>query len=96
MTTAIQCEGKTTREINRLIRDAIAAGQRELQILQPDARHNLAVALLQPVRLIFDGVAEELFPVLPRLVPKGSETLNFVDYTASRIVRRLPGASCAR
>jgi hypothetical protein len=39
-------------------------------------------------RLIFDGVAEELFPVLPRIVPKGSELLNFIDYTPSRILAR--------
>jgi hypothetical protein len=40
------------------------------------------------VRLLYDSVAEELFPVLARIVPRGAETLNFVDYTASRIVRR--------
>jgi hypothetical protein len=39
-------------------------------------------------RLIFDGVAEELFPVLPRIVPEGSELLNFIDYTPSRILKR--------
>jgi hypothetical protein len=39
-------------------------------------------------RLIFDGVAEELFPVLPRMVPAGSELLNFIDYTPSRILKR--------
>ena len=40
------------------------------------------------VRFIFNSVAEELFPVLPRILPPRSEALNFVDYTASRIVRR--------
>jgi len=40
------------------------------------------------VRLVYDSVAEELFPVLPHIVPRGSETLNHVDYTASRILRR--------
>jgi hypothetical protein len=40
------------------------------------------------MKFSFDSVAEELFPVLPRLVPPGSETMNFVDYTPSRVVRR--------
>ena len=40
------------------------------------------------VKFIFNSVAEELFPVLPRVLPPHSEALNFVDYTASRIVRR--------
>ena len=40
------------------------------------------------VRFVYDSVAEELFPVLARLVPPGSETLNSVDYTASRVLRR--------
>jgi hypothetical protein len=39
-------------------------------------------------RFVFDGVAEELFPVLPRIVPEGSELLNFIDYTPSRILKR--------
>jgi len=40
------------------------------------------------VRLLFNSVAEELYPVLPRLLPRGSEAMTFVDYTASRVVRR--------
>jgi hypothetical protein len=40
------------------------------------------------LRVVFDSIAEELFPILPRLLPPGSETLNHVDYTASRIVKR--------
>jgi hypothetical protein len=39
-------------------------------------------------RLMFDGVAEELFPVLHRILPRGSELLNFIDYTPSRILKR--------
>jgi glutamate synthase domain-containing protein 3 len=55
MTCSIDCRGKTTREINRLLREAIAAGKREICVLEPDARHNLAVALLQPVRVVLEG-----------------------------------------
>ena len=40
------------------------------------------------MKFIYNSVAEELFPVLESLVPHGWETLNFVDYTASRIVKR--------
>jgi hypothetical protein len=38
--------------------------------------------------LIYNAVAEELFPVLGKVLPYGSETLNQVDYTASRILKR--------
>jgi methylamine---glutamate N-methyltransferase subunit B len=51
----IDCRGLTTRDINRQLREAIAAGQRDLHLLYPDARHNLGVALLEPVRIVFDG-----------------------------------------
>jgi glutamate synthase domain-containing protein 3 len=55
MTSAIDCRGKTTRDINRLLRDAVAAGHREIHVQEPDARHNLAVALLQPVHVVIEG-----------------------------------------
>ncbi|MCI0459021.1 MAG: hypothetical protein L0Z62_18850 [Gemmataceae bacterium] len=55
MSLFIDCQGKTTRQINRELREAIAAGQRDLRILHPDARHNLGVALLEPVRVAFEG-----------------------------------------
>jgi hypothetical protein len=40
------------------------------------------------IRFIFSNLAEELFPILPLVLPKGSETLNFIDYTPSRVLRR--------
>jgi glutamate synthase domain-containing protein 3 len=55
LTFTIDCRGKTTRQINRELRQAIAAGERDLRVLKPDARHNLGVALLQPVRVVFEG-----------------------------------------
>lgn len=55
MTQIVNCRDKTSREVNRLLRDAIAAGHKEITIREPDARHNLAVALLQPVRITFEG-----------------------------------------
>ena len=40
------------------------------------------------MKFVMMSVAEELFPVLSRVLPQGWEALNFVDYTASRVVRR--------
>jgi glutamate synthase domain-containing protein 3 len=55
LTYTIDCSEKTTRDINRELRTAIAAGQHEFIVRKPDARHNLAVALLQPVQIFFEG-----------------------------------------
>jgi methylamine---glutamate N-methyltransferase subunit B len=55
LTVSIDCRGKATREINCLLREAVAAGERDVRVLEPDARHNLGVALLQPVRVVFEG-----------------------------------------
>jgi glutamate synthase domain-containing protein 3 len=55
LTFIIDCQGKSTRAINRELRAAIAGGQRDMRVLAPDARHNLGVALLEPVRVVFEG-----------------------------------------
>jgi glutamate synthase domain-containing protein 3 len=55
LTVSIDCRGKTTREINRLLREAIDAGHEHIEIQEPAARHNLGVALLKPVRVVFAG-----------------------------------------
>ncbi len=55
MAVTVDCRDKTSREINRLLRSHIEAGEREVHVLHPEAQHNLAVALLQPVRVVFDG-----------------------------------------
>ena len=39
-------------------------------------------------KFIISTVAEELYPTLAKILPTGTETLNFVDYTPSRIVQR--------
>ena len=46
---------RLTREINADIRRAIAAGEREIVVMEPGARHNLGVAVLAPVRIRFAG-----------------------------------------
>jgi methylamine---glutamate N-methyltransferase subunit B len=51
----ILCDGKTTREINAAIKKLIAEGETEIVVRNPGARHNLAVAITQPVRITFDG-----------------------------------------
>ncbi|HKA55736.1 MAG TPA: glutamate synthase [Candidatus Binatia bacterium] len=51
----VNCTGKTTREINQEIRRLIADGEQEIVILRPQARHNLGVATLHPVKLLFEG-----------------------------------------
>jgi glutamate synthase domain-containing protein 3 len=51
----IDCNGKTCREINAKIRQLIEQGARKIQVLSPLARHNLAVGLLEPIELIFEG-----------------------------------------
>lgn len=54
-TTRIDCNGKTSREINQEIRELIEKNVEQIEILSPEARHNLGVAILKPVKLIFDG-----------------------------------------
>ena len=51
----IRCEGKTVREINSEIKRLIAVGETEIVVKNPAARHNLGVAVLQPVHLTFEG-----------------------------------------
>jgi len=51
----VECTGKTTREINQEIRRLISDGEQEIVVLRPQARHNLGVAILQPVKLILEG-----------------------------------------
>ena len=55
MSFTIDCRGKEIRAINRELRAAIVAGQREFMCCEPDARHNLGVALLEPVHVVFEG-----------------------------------------
>ena len=52
--TEIHAAGRTTREINRAIREALAQGQPAV-VREPNARHNLGVALLAPGEVTFDG-----------------------------------------
>jgi len=48
-------EGKTSREINQAIKALVAEGADEIHVHNPGARHNLGVALIRAVRVIFEG-----------------------------------------
>lgn len=52
----VDCEGKTTREINTAIKELMRAGATEISVVHPDARHSLAVALkTDAFRVLFEG-----------------------------------------
>ncbi len=47
--------GRTVRQINEAIRRLVDAGEREIVVRNPGARHNLAVAILTDVAITIDG-----------------------------------------
>ena len=51
----IDCSQHTTREINQAIKRAAADGVPEVRLTNPAARHCLGVAVMSPIRVIFDG-----------------------------------------
>jgi glutamate synthase domain-containing protein 3 len=53
----IDSTGRTAREVNAELKRAIAAGETDITIRNPGAKHNLAVAVLQPVRVRIEGSA---------------------------------------
>ena len=54
--TTLDRAALTTRETNRAIKAALAAGQ-PVRVINPGAHHNIGVALLQPGTLTVDGSA---------------------------------------
>lgn len=53
----IDATGRSTREINAAIRKLIAESGTDITVLNPGARHNLAVAILSRVRIHIGGSA---------------------------------------
>lgn len=51
----IDCTDEPTRTINRRLRELAEAGPAEVALVHPNARHNLAVALLKPINITIDG-----------------------------------------
>ena len=52
---SVDCDGKTTREINTAIKALVDYGENQIRVRHPAARHNLGVGLVKPVHLIFEG-----------------------------------------
>lgn len=51
----IDCAGRSVRDINDAIRQLVNAGEREILVRNPGARHNLAVAVLRDVAITIEG-----------------------------------------
>jgi methylamine---glutamate N-methyltransferase subunit B len=51
----VNCEGRTTREINAEIKQQVRQGENTIVVRNPGARHNLGVAILEPVTVQMDG-----------------------------------------
>lgn len=41
-----------------------------------------------PVRLLYSNLAEEVYPILERVLPPGAEMVSFIDYTPARVWKR--------
>jgi len=55
MSVVVDGAGLTVRQINQDLRRLIGAGEREIEVRHPAARHNLAVAILSNVSISIDG-----------------------------------------
>lgn len=51
----VNCEGRSTREINAEIKQQIKHGATHILVHNPGARHNLGVAVLEPVTIRLEG-----------------------------------------
>ncbi len=51
----IDARGKSSRETNHEIKDLIAANEKDIRVLNCEAAHNLAVGILVPVSITFEG-----------------------------------------
>lgn len=55
LTHQIDARAKAAREINQHIKELLAAGEKDIVVLNAEAQHNLAVGILSPVRIVFEG-----------------------------------------
>ncbi len=55
--STVDCAPRSVREINEAIRRLVKDGEREILLTNPEARHNLAVAILTDVAITIDGPA---------------------------------------
>jgi hypothetical protein len=78
--------GGAQRAVREVKGDLVTLWLYDRLLAERDA--NSRVAPTAEPRVIFDGVAEELLPVLPRIAPRNAELLNFIDYTPTRVLKR--------
>ncbi len=57
MSVTLDCAKLTTREINTTIKRLAAEGETEIQLINPEARHSLGVAIFYPVKIVVEGTA---------------------------------------
>jgi glutamate synthase domain-containing protein 3 len=57
MTATLDCAKLTTREINVAIKQLAGAGETEIHLLNPEARHSLGVAIFAAITIIVEGTA---------------------------------------
>ena len=55
MVTVDCAKARTIREVNAAIRARLAEGAKEIRVVHPGARHNIAVGILQPCRITVAG-----------------------------------------
>ena len=51
----VNCDGRSTREINAEIKQQIKQGATTILVHHPGARHNLGVAILEPITIRWEG-----------------------------------------
>lgn len=57
MSVTLDCAKLTTREINTTIKRLAAEGETKIQLINPEARHSLGVAIFYPVKIVVEGTA---------------------------------------
>jgi glutamate synthase domain-containing protein 3 len=55
MTSTLDCAKLTTREINTSIKRLAEEGETVIHLLNPEARHNLGVAIFYPIKIVVEG-----------------------------------------
>jgi len=81
-----QVFGGVERQVSRIKADIVALSLLD-SVLDDDEL--LARPGRPPIRVIYNGVAEELWPILPRILPENGGLHGFIDYTARRVVEQI-------
>ena len=53
--TEVDCDGKTTTEVNRTVRDLMSAGYGTIVLQNPRGKHSLGVGILNRLNLVIEG-----------------------------------------